>query len=369
MQVKGDDKMQELEDKMAEIQDDIEAAKVTIAEGDSQISLMYQLINDDEQEIQKYNANIMSLDNDIILLEEEIQGTEEKLADTMAEEEDYYTRMKERIQVVYEYGTTAYLEVLLEAKTTSDFFNRLEYLTKLVEYDDSMLDKFNKIQQEITDFESKLNSEKLELNDIKEENAKNINEVQSNIDSKKETIDKIENDQEMARQNIDEWEKAQEELNEKIKEYIRLYSDSALLYGDGKLSHPTPGYTRISQKFGPRIHPVYGYKSFHTGIDLPAPYGTSIKAAASGIVIFAGWGTAYGNYILIDHGVNKDGNHIITQYAHCSSILVSVKDTIKRGDVIAKVGSTGWSTGNHLHFGVQVGGTWEDPENWLYEYN
>jgi murein DD-endopeptidase MepM/ murein hydrolase activator NlpD len=181
------------------------------------------------------------------------------------------------------------------------------------------------------------------------------------IVKKGKEIEAIEDDKELLKEQIEQMEKEQEERDKKILELIALYSDKELLFGDGLLDWPVPGYGRVSSKFGPRIHPVYGYKSNHTGIDIPAPYGQNIISSAAGRVIFAGWGTAYGNYVLIDHGVDKQGRHIVTQYAHCSSMLVVEGDNVLRGDVIAKIGSTGWSTGNHLHYGVQLGGTWMDP--------
>ena len=156
-------------------------------------------------------------------------------------------------------------------------------------------------------------------------------------------------------------EEEQIEIDKMIQELIILYSDKELIYGGGNVSWPVPGYSRISSEFGPRVHPVYGYNSFHTGIDIPAAYGTDIEAAASGQVIFSGWGNAYGNYVLIDHGVDEQKRHIITQYAHCSQVLVVEGDVVVRGETIAKIGSTGWSTGNHLHFGIQIGGEWIDP--------
>ncbi|MCX6647303.1 MAG: peptidoglycan DD-metalloendopeptidase family protein [bacterium] len=116
----------------------------------------------------------------------------------------------------------------------------------------------------------------------------------------------------------------------------------------------------ITSPFGMRNHPIFGGERMHTGVDMPAPYGTLVHAAQAGIVVFSGWKRGYGNTIIIDHG-----NGLATLYGHASSLQVGVGETVSRGQVIAKVGSTGYSTGNHLHFEVRVNGDPVDPENYI----
>lgn len=142
---------------------------------------------------------------------------------------------------------------------------------------------------------------------------------------------------------------------------IRLYSDSDLLFG-GNLNWPMPDNRYVTSPFGPRYHPVFGDYRMHNGTDFAASTGTPIYAAASGKVIIARWGTGYGNYITIDHGKNQEGLHVVTLYAHCTSLNVKEGDVVVRGkDVIGYVGSTGWSTGPHLHFGYKIGSQWANP--------
>ncbi len=214
--------------------------------------------------------------------------------------------------------------------------------------------RFKKLKKKIKRHENQLTVEKIELEELQAENMVQKNDVEALRVKKENEILSIQEDKELILQEIQMMEKEQEERDKMIEELIKLYADSTILFG-GDLDWPVPGWTRISSKFGPRIHPVHGYRSTHTGIDIPASYGTSVKAAGSGRVIFAGWGTAYGNFILIDHGVDPQKRHVVTQYAHNSELLVSEGDVVVRGETIAKVGSTGWSTGNHLHFGVQIG--------------
>lgn len=357
----GKTTISDLEKQMKENEQAIKDAQESISTKNAQIAIRNSQILDAESQIATLASTIFGIENDIITKEGEISVTQQKLEDTIVSENEYYQDTKERIKVMYEYGSTQYLEVLLEAKNSSDFFNRIEYLGKLITYDQGILDKLEMIKQEIEGYKTQLIVDKANLVTLRESNTANLNKVEQLRANKEAEINSIEEDKDLLLEQIQLMEKEQEEIDKMIQELIRLYADSALLFGDGKLSWPLKGYTRISSEFGSRVHPVYGYKSFHTGFDLPAPYGTPIKSAASGQVIFAGWSSAYGNYILIDHGIDSKKRHIVTQYAHCSTLLVVKGDIVVRGDVIGKVGSTGWSTGNHLHFGVQLGGEWINP--------
>ena len=123
---------------------------------------------------------------------------------------------------------------------------------------------------------------------------------------------------------------------------------------------PVPGNYRVSSGYVDRTSPIFGTAEFHTGIDIPANYGTSVVAAADGVVITAGWVNGYGNTVMISHG-----SGLVTLYGHNSSLVVSKGDSVKKGQTIAKVGSTGYSTGNHCHFEVRKDGDHVDPNIYL----
>ncbi len=141
---------------------------------------------------------------------------------------------------------------------------------------------------------------------------------------------------------------------------------SSLRFSAGKLAYPLPrAYTRTSN-FGYRTDPITGARgAFHSGIDIAAPGGTDILASADGIVIAAQWVNGYGNYVIIDHGTGDKGKTIWTLYAHMSKITASNGDHVKAGDKIGEVGSTGRSTGNHLHFEVRENQVAVDPDPYL----
>jgi len=156
---------------------------------------------------------------------------------------------------------------------------------------------------------------------------------------------------------LDEMEEAQRKLNKMIAELQAKQKKGYM--GTATFAWPTPGYTRITSPYGWRIHPIYKTRRMHTGIDIGAPAGSNIVAATHGEVIYADWLGGYGKTVVLDHG-----GGISTMYAHTSVILVEVGQKVRKGQVIAKVGSTGVSTGPHLHFEVKINGNHTDP--WKY---
>ena len=158
----------------------------------------------------------------------------------------------------------------------------------------------------------------------------------------------------ISKEKIDEYNTRFAEINAEILAIARDGIDTQ--YIGGELAWPVPGYTRISSKYGMRTHPITGVYKLHTGVDISAPLGANFIAANDGIVTKAGYNSAYGNMVIIDHG-----GGVSTLYAHGSEILVQVGQVVKRGESILKVGSTGYSTGPHAHFEVRLNGVVTDP--------
>lgn len=370
--------------------------------------------------IEKLDKELNSLSTEIDELEKDIKETEgeldiarKDLEEAKVTEASQYDIMKKRIKYMYENGESSYLEIILQSDNLSDVLNHVEYISKITEYDNSLLDKYTKIKEEIVQKEQSIKNNLATLNNLKEEldyeqktvtflaDEKNkelikyetsINEtmvVSSNVTSKIEEqeglIDQLiekqrkEDEERRKREKAEAEAKRLEEERKRLEEEKKNASNNAegnnssgntssgndsssdnTNTSGSSLIWPLPSSGRITSTFGGRERPTAGASSYHKGIDIGAPTGTAIVAAASGTVVTSTYQVAAGNYIMISH---DDGKY--TVYMHCSKLLVSVGDHVDKGETIALVGSTGVSTGSHLHFGVMVGGGYVDPKKYV----
>jgi len=353
----GAETLEELEEKKEKLQQSIEEGKNQIKEMEEQLQIYYA-------RIQELNSQILEaigvIDDYNAQLDEkklQIDKTQEELAIARENEVVYSNQVDERIKVMYEFGEADYLDILIESSNLGDFFTRLEYLQKILEYDEKMILELEEIRNEIEAKEAQLQVEEAALEHLKAEanlKKQQLDELVVQVALEKE---KVETDKELVTAQIEKMEKEDEELDDLIKKKL---AESKLVFTDGEFKWPLPGYYYISSGFVNRIHPIFGYKESHKGIDIPAPYGTPVLAAANGVVIRSNTSASYGNVVVIDHG-----SGYATLYAHNSKLLVSEGDVVVKGQEISLVGSTGWSTGNHLHFGVQINGQWVDPLNYF----
>ncbi len=309
-------------------------------------------INDTETEIDIIEKQIEQTKSDIILKEEELKVAEENYKEY---EEIFLTRAR----VMYENSTIKYIEILFGAKNFSDFLSKLEMISQLMEYDKDILNM-------LEDTKKKITAAKQELEDIlvrQEENAENLESRKAALDAtleqKQKLLQEATADLEKYKA-IYEAAEAAEAAMIKQNQNAFSYSSNPVKYTGGRFAWPVPGSQRITSYYGYRIHPVYKTKKFHTGIDVGAGYGLAIVAAGDGVVTMATTNGGYGKCVIINHG-----SGITTLYGHCSTLLVSVGDKVTKGQTIAKVGSTGVSTGPHLHFEVRVNGSTTDPLQYL----
>ena len=308
------------------------------------------------QKLEGIMADMEELSEKIEVKEAELAVKEEELAQAQIDENDQYESMKKRIKYMYENGSGQLIAVLLESKDITDFLNKAEYISTISEYDRDMLKKFQDIVAEVEAQEEKLQEEYDE-----------IEAMQNDLIEKQETIETLidEKDTEIGEMSADlkKLKKAVETAERKQREKASSYSGSAgasVVSGNGMFTHPCPGYSRISSYFGPRKQPMAGASSNHKGIDYAAAAGTPIYAAASGTVTTAGYSGAEGNWIVINHG-----NGLQTYYMHCLKLYVHAGQKVSKGQNIAAVGSTGNSTGPHLHFQVMDGGVARNPLAYL----
>ncbi len=351
-----EDSLAELEEKKAALEKDKKNLSNYVKELDSQLTAI-------EAQIEELNVQIS-------VKEVEIEEAEKDLQAAIETENQQYEAMKRRIQFMYEQGETNYLAMLFSAENFSDMLNKADYIEQLSAYDRQKLDEYVAITQYVRLCKSELELQKMVLDKTKEGVVVRQNEIETLIAAKQATIVKYETDIASQQAAIDEYEedlKFQNELISQLeseimeaKKEILLENGITVSYNGEKMTWPCPSYTRISSPFGWRIHPTLGVNKFHNGVDMAAPKGTDILAAFSGEVVAATYNSSMGNYVMMNHG-----NGFYTIYMHASKLCVSPGDIIIEGEKIAEVGSTGRSTGPHLHFGVRKNGEYVDPMDYL----
>lgn len=319
-------------------------------------------------ELETIQEKIEELKGKISEKEEEITQTEAELEEAIADQENQYAAMKERIRFMYEKGDNLYMELIFSSDSFGDMLNKAEYIEMLSAYDRKMLDQYVATRKLIELYMEQLEEDRAYLEEAKAGVESEEASLNSLIDEKKKTIEQVSDDINEKEAAIAEYEADIREQNETIAmlekvvadEKARLAEENRIRYDGGMFTWPAPSYTRISDDYGNRMHPTLHVEKFHNGIDLAAPGGSAILAAYDGKVVAADYSGSMGNYIMIDHG---DG--LYTIYMHASALYVSKGAWVSKGQKIAAVGSTGRSTGNHLHFSVRLNGSYVSPWNYL----
>lgn len=320
-------------------------------------------------EIQK---NIDDLKLQIEEKEEELVQTQNELDAALERETSQQEFMISYIRYVYEVGNPQAMDLLLSATGFGDFLNKADYVEKVLSYEHMMWQDYKntreyvelckeqlEVEMEILE-QTKANVETEEQNmqDLIEQKTRDILSYETDITNKDQAIKELE--AEIAAEN--ELIASLEAAIAEEKKKILANNGSVLKYDGGMFKFPLANYTRISDEYGWRMHPILEVEQFHNGVDFAAPAGTAIYAAYDGKVVAADYSATMGNYVMIDHG-----DSLYTIYMHASALYVKTGDIVVRGETIAAVGTTGRSTGNHLHFGVRLNGEYTSPWNYLKE--
>lgn len=308
--------------------------------------------------------------------ETQISAKEEELIQARVDENDQYESMKKRIKYMYENGNAQFIEILCESKTISEFLNNAEYISTISEYDRDMLVEFQRIVKDVEEQEALLKKEYEELEVMQNDLIAKQGELNDLVENKADEIAQLSDDIGATQEKLKKLKEAAAEAERKQKEAAAAAAAAAaarnssgsgggsagasVVSGNGMFTHPCPGYTYISIEFGWRAQPIPGASTNHKGMDFAAGTGTPIYAAASGTVTSASYSGNAGNLIVINHG-----NGLQTYYMHCNSMYVSAGQTVSKGQNIGAVGSTGNSSGPHLHFQVMLNGTPTNPRNYL----
>ena len=338
---------------------------------------------DTEKYVRQLDGNLNALAGELSQLEEQIAQKEAEIAQAQTEleaametEQNQYESMKLRIKYMYERGDTSYLDLILQSKSISQMLNRAEYVSKITEYDRDMLVKYGETKDAVAKREAELEQEHVDLVALQDTTKAKQASVKQLLDDKEAELTsynaKISTTQEQIagyeadikaqedkmRQIEAEMKRREEEAKKKAQQAGQTYTVTDL--GNISFKWPCPSSSRITANFWDRESPTEGASSNHKGMDIGASTGADIIAAADGEVVIATYSYSAGNYIMIDHG-----GGVSTVYMHCSQLLVSKGAKVTQGQVIAKVGSTGYSTGPHLHFGIRSGGTYVNPRKYV----
>ncbi len=320
--------------------------------------------------LSEVQAKITEIKEMITQKEAEIIETKAELDAAIAQEETQYEGMKARIKNMYERGNDFYFEAVLTSKSFGEMLNRAEYVEKISSSDKRMLEEFRTTREYVEVCKAQLESEQELLEEAKKDVEAEEASLASLISQKEAEITAYEADINNREQLVKEYEEEIAAQNAEIKELenaakalqkqLEQSNGKKNTYDGGMFAWPAPSYTRISDDYGNRIHPTLKVQQFHNGLDMAAPGGSPILAAYNGTVVAAAYSSTMGNYIMIDHGDN-----LYTIYMHASALYVSQGAEVVKGQKIAAVGTTGRSTGNHLHFSVRLNGSYVSPWNYL----
>ena len=341
-------KQQQIENEINEIRQKADALKGEKKSIESEIQILDSelralTLETEKQEVQKQEISMR------------ISESEQKIADLIEEIDNNNEILEERLRVMYMNGTGGYLEIILNAENLIDALTRMDMIQLIVKSDVELLKSISEQKAEVEELKIAQETRRHELTAIINDLNAKQQEVLVASRSKENYMASLQtNIEEMQRQ-----ESAMEEQSKQIEKDI-IAAQRAVEYAGGEMLWPVPGNYEITSPFGGRIHPITGVWSNHGGTDIRAPYGTPIVAANSGEVIYAGYHYSYGNYVIVDHG-----GGIATLYGHCSKLLVSKGQAVSKGETIALIGSTGESTGNHLHFEVRINGVRKQPMDYL----
>jgi murein DD-endopeptidase MepM/ murein hydrolase activator NlpD len=343
------------EEDLDRVRKEISETQARYSEGKKKENALSSQIKELDAKIKATEKEISAIQGDINETQQAIRNVEQSLAEAEAEINDQNEDLNKRLRAMYMNGEMGMLDIILSSANIAEFMSAVEMVQKIYESDIQLLEAME--AQYAT-----IDAQKKELERLRQQ----LVAGQTARINKQHEITAYKNAIALARGEVSEENKRLSEMLDALNEEAnRITAEILKKMGSqdfigGAMLWPVSGYSKLSSRFGNRMHPTLRVPKMHTGMDIPCPTGTPIRASNGGTVIMAGWNGSYGNVVMIDHG-----GKIVTLYAHNSSLAVSEGDVVAQGQTIASAGSTGRTTGPHCHFEVRVNGEYQDPEQWV----
>ncbi len=334
-----------------------------------QIGQLRSQLRQKKHEERRVRRDLATLDAQIDAITRRLRDTRDRLARARKEQRQLAKRLAilterlqrrqalliQRLRAAYKHRTISYLNVLLGASSMRELTSRGYVLRQIVKTDRALLDAVRADQQAVAKAKARMDALVAEIAGLERDLRAQASELQRAHQEKRETLRQIASERALYERQLAELEAESQAIARRLRALMETPAGRARANQrwSGRFIRPVNG--TITSRYGMRVHPIFKVRRMHNGIDFSAPHGTPIAAADSGVVVEARYIRGYGNTVIIDHG-----GGVATLYAHCSAILVSEGQTVQRGQIIARVGSTGYATGPHLHFEVRING---DPVN------
>ncbi len=327
-----------------------------------EITEALEAINKIEAQIIEGETKLQETEDEISKLEKEIKQAKEKLKYIQKDYNAQKEALENRLVALYEMGQTTYLDVLLNSKNITDFISRYYLIGEIAEYDNDLLETIEREKNKIEEISKQLSEKNETLKTAKNMQEKTLIALENAKTIKNSYAAELTEEELNTQKQIEEYNSKLDNIDAQMA--ILAMVDGNSEYIGGEFLWPIPGYTIITSPFGMRFHPILHYYRSHNGIDIGAKTGAPVIAANSGTVITASYVGSYGNVVMIDHG-----GGIVSNYGHGSKILVKVGQVVEKGEVIMEAGSTGLSTGPHLHFEIKVNGKFVNPLPYVTKAN
>ena len=354
-----------LQEQQNQVKENLNNANIQLQYVENELTSSLIQVQKLQDRIDQYQAKLDEVNEKYQKLQNQVEEHQKKL-DTVQES---YNRkneaLKQRLVAFYKSGSINFLDVLMDSNNIIDFVSRYYLIKKMTEYDAKSMEEIEKQKLEIEKVTNELKESKANMK-LTKADAEQQTVVLTNTKIILENqISSLTESEQSLKSQIDIYKKQQEELENLIQYAIRS-STYELRYSGGIMVWPTLTTSYITSQYGSRLHPIQGIIKNHAGIDIGGSTGNPVYAAADGVIIYSQYNTGgYGNLVMIDHGTNSEGVKIVTLYGHGNKLLRNVGESVKQGELIMEMGSTGNSTGPHVHFEVRENGVAVDPKKYL----